>query len=419
MADEIMQKLDLLAKGISDFQSEHEQMKDKVDALDKDKLEKMTSDITAMVEDVEQIKTSQANVDKILARPSGKEVEHCSISKAAFLKYLRRGGEVSSDVVEVIADEIARKSLLGSTEHQIEMAKKDLVVGSNPDGGYFVRAEVADFMVNRIFETSPMRQICNVANISSESFVIPIDDNEANAGWVGEVDSRSKTNTPKVGELTIHAHEVYANPAASQKMIDDAGFDIESWLSSKVSERFTRLENNSFVVGDGAKKPRGFLDYPAWAVNGVYESGKLEQINSGVNGSFSADNLISLQNSLIEDYQIGANWVMNRSTFGEVLKLKAGDGHYLINPLLLSQNAQMVILGSPVIFFNDMPTIATDALAIAFGNFKFGYTVVDRFGIRVLRDAYMNKPYVQYYTTKRTGGDVTNYESIKILKLSA
>lgn len=420
MSDEIMQKLDTLAKGISDYQSEHKEMKETIDALDQDKLEKMAVDITSTLEEVNILKAKQVAAEKALARPRNKEGEEvCSELKTASLQYLRRGGVADEKYVNAVCEQVARKSLLGATEHQIEMAKKDLVVGSSPDGGYYVRQEVANFVIDRVFESSPMRQIANQATISSESLAIPIDDQEASAGWVGEVDSRPKTDTPKIGELTIHAHELYANPAASQKMVDDAGFDIEAWLQRKVADKFSRLENTSFVTGDGNKKPRGFLTYSDWTAAGTYERGKIEQFDTGVSGSFSADNFITVQNGLIEDYQNGATWVMKRATFAGVLKLKDGVGGYLINPLLLAQNAQMVLLGKPVIFFNDMPVVAADALAVAYGNFNDGYTVVDRIGIRVLRDVYTNKPYIQYYTTKRVGGDVTNYESIKIMKLAA
>ena len=179
-----------------------------------------------------------------------------------------------------------------------------------------------------------------------------------------------------------------------------------------------RVENSAFVVGDGSQKPKGFLSLPAWAVAGTYERFALEQRLSGVSGGITGDSVKLLQNDLIEDYQSGAVFAMKRATFGQVVTLKDGQGQYLLDPRSLKQGDTKVLLGKDVIFMDDMPAIAADALAVAYGNFQFGYTIVDRIGFRVIRDEVTAKPFIKFYTTKRTGGNVTNYESIKILKLA-
>ena len=426
MPDEIMTKLDDALSGIKEAQDLSKANADKLNALDEEKFQKIADDVTKNLDEVNTLKAKQDAIEesvksfeKKMCRPEGGASEVSDKSKEAFVKYLRRGGKLEENVYTEIADSIVAKSLKGASQHEAEIFAKSLVVGNNEDGGYWVRPEVADFMIKRIFETSPMRQISNVVTIGSEAIEIPIDDNESTAEWVGEVDARADTATPKVGLLTIHAHEQSADPLVSQKMLDDAGFDVEGWLQTKTSDRFARAENTAFVVGDGSKRPRGFLTYDAWTTAGTYERGKIEQRNSGGSGTFTADNLIDLQTDLVEAYQANAAWVMQRKTFAEVMKKKAATtGEYLLNFQMLAQGAPLVLLGKPVVFFDNMPTVAANSLSIAYGDFKSGYTIVDRIGIRILRDPYTSKPFVKYYTTKRTGGDVTNYQSIKILKLS-
>jgi HK97 family phage major capsid protein len=265
-----------------------------------------------------------------------------------------------------------------------------------------------------------------VITTNSDVVEMLIDDNQAtNGGWVGEVSDRSDTGTPDVGRLRIAVHEQFAQPLISQKLIDDAGFDIESWLNFKVTDRFSRDENTSFVVGDGSQKPRGFLTYPDYTTEqkndafGAYGRKAIEQVSSGVNGEITADGIKNLQNSLKEIYQPNAIWAIRRKNFEQIITLKDNQGRYIFNTRFLQESRTLSLLGKDVVFMNDMPDAATDSLSLAYADFSRGYTIVDRLGIRVLRDPYTAKPYVKYYAVKRIGGDVSNYEAIKLLKLSA
>ena len=336
------------------------------------------------------------------------------------LQYLRKGVAMSEDVRDFSIRDICEKTLLGVSKEAKELEFKDLVSGVNPDGGYFIRPERSAMMIKRIFETSPMRSICNVQSTNTSAVEFIIDDNEADTGgWVGEVDTRPVTGTPQIGKLTIPIHEQYANPRATQKMVDDAGFNIEQWLSDHVTMKMTRVENTAHIVGDGSQKPRGILALPSWAAAGTYERGALERRNSGTSGQVTADSMKLLQNDLIEDYQANATWLMNRQTWGQVITLKDLDNNYLLDPRSMKVGDSLVLLGKAVRFAHDMPVPGADTQSVAYGDFRVGYTIIDRFGFRVIRDVYTNKPYILYYTTKRTGGDVTNYEAIKILQLTA
>lgn len=291
--------------------------------------------------------------------------------------------------------------------------QKSMSVGVDPDGGYFVTPAMSPRILSIVYETSPMRELCGIETISTDAVEYPIDDGEAGAGWVGEQETRATTDTPQVGVQRIPVHEMYAKPKATQKLLEDAAVDIEAWLAGKIGQRFGRLEATAFVAGDGVKKPRGFLTYAAGTTRGT-----IEQVVSGSAGAVTFDGLINLMTALKEEYAGGAVFLMRRATVGSVLLLKDGNGQYIWR-VDNQAGKPSILLGHPVYQANDMQAVGADALAIAFGNFKQGYTIVDRLGISTLRDPYSAKPFVEFYTRKRVGGDVTNFEAIKIQKLAA
>ena len=379
---------------------------------------------------VEAVEKTAEYVEKAISRMSAtgdaeaKELE--AKAKDQMIAYLRKKTPMDEEIVEATTKAMIEKSLFGVPESQRETEMKTLIAGSNPDGGYWIRPERSATMIQRIFESSPIRSIADVQTTNSDSMEFIIDDDEAaSGGWVGEVQSRPETGTPKIGKLTIPVHEQFAQPKATQKMLDDAGFDIESWLAGKVTRRMTRVENTAFVTGDGSQKPRGFLALPAWTTNstpgtqGVYERGALERINSGSSGAFVADTIKLLQNSLIEDYQANAVFGVKRAAWQQILTLKDGQGQYLLDPRSMKVGDTLTLLGKRVVFMNDLQDVAADSLSLVYGDFSVGYTIVDRIGFRVIRDNLTDKPNVKFYTTKRTGGDVTNYESLKIYQLTA
>jgi HK97 family phage major capsid protein len=290
---------------------------------------------------------------------------------------------------------------------------KAMSVGSDPDGGYFVTPTIGNIIQGVNFETSPMRAVANIETISSDAIEYPRDDDQASAGWVGEQEDRPATNTPQAGMQRIPVHELYAMPKVTQKLLEDASFNIEAWLGRKIGDKFGRTEATAFVAGNGIKKPRGFTTYASgtFAAGG---SGKIEQVSAATSGAVGFDDLINTLTALKEYYLAGAVWLMQRATVGKVMLLKDGEGSYI-----WQTNSQAgkpsVLLGYDVRQAADMAAVGASALPVAFGNFKMGYTIVDRVGISTLRDPYTAKPFVQFYTRKRVGGDVTNFEAIKLL----
>jgi len=290
---------------------------------------------------------------------------------------------------------------------------KDLSVGIDSDGGYTVTPQMSSRIVQRIYESDPIRQLATVETISTDALELMVDWDEFGAGWEGETETGSKTTTADMGKKKISAWTQYAKPRATQNLLDDSAINIEQWISNKVADRFSRLEAAAFVTGDGRGKPRGFLTYD----DGT-NYGQIEQVAMGAASDVTADGFIDLKYALKEFYLDRGTFLMNRTTVRDTMKLKDGTGNYIWKPAF-SADQPSTILSLPVRMSTTMPEIAANALSVALADWTTTYTIVDRMGIMVQRDPYTVKPLIEFYTTRRVGGDVTNYESIKIGKISA
>lgn len=303
-----------------------------------------------------------------------------------------------------------RKGMDGGLE---ALQTKALSVGSDPDGGYLVTPSMSATIVQAIFETSPMRQLASVETISTDSLDMIDDHTALAAGWTSETSVISAdTATPMIAKRNIPTHELYAQPKATQKLVDDAAIDVEAWLSGKIADIFSRTQNTAFVSGNGVGQPRGILTYAAGT-----SWGQVQQVGSGSSGVVTADSLISLFYSLKDAYARRASFLMNRSVVQAIRLLKETTGQYIWQPGL-SAGAPDTLMGVPVYLAADMPVAASGSLSVAVGDFAAAYQIVDRQGIRILRDPFTEKPFVKFYATTRVGGDVTNFEAIKLLKLS-
>ncbi|WP_428977128.1 phage major capsid protein [Breoghania corrubedonensis] len=301
------------------------------------------------------------------------------------------------------------------------LEEKALSVASDPDGGYLVPQETESQVLSRLANISPIRAIAGNRQVSASVFKKPFATTGAATGWVGETDARAQTATPTLAELSFPTMELYAMPAATASLLEDAAVNVDEWIAQEVETAFAEQEGAAFINGDGANKPRGFLDYPTVDESG-WAWGKIGTISTGVAGTLPAsdasDVLIDLIYSLKAGHRQNANWVMNRSTQAEIRKLKDADGNYLWQPPA-GVGANASLMNFPITEAEDMPDIAPDATPVAFGDFARGYLVVDRMGLRVLRDPYSAKPYVLFYTTKRVGGGVQDFDAIKLLAFSA
>ena len=319
----------------------------------------------------------------------------------AFAAYVRQGDE-------------AHLRALGFQE-------KGLTTGVLADGGVLVDSQTSARIETVLRGASPMRALANVVQVESGTYDALIDHSEMAASWIAESGAVVETSTPALARISIRLHDLTANPKASQRLLDDSVFDVGGWLAERIAERFARAETAAAVTGDGADKPRGFLNHPAVA-NSSWAWGSIGYVPTGAAGNFAAshpgDALADLVYALPAGYRANASFVMNSKTAGAVRKQKDADGRYLWSESL-SAGQPATLLGHSVVIVEEMPDIAANSYAIAFGDFHAGYTLAERPELRILRDPYSAKPNVLFYATKRVGGDVTDFAAIKLLKFAA
>lgn len=302
----------------------------------------------------------------------------------------------------------------------LEVEVKGLSTAVNSDGGFLVDPQTSQTVQSSLKGASSLRAIANVVTVEATSYDVLVDHSDLGAGWASESGTPTETDTPQIDRISIPLHELSALPKASQRLLDDAAFDIEGWLAERIADKFARSEGSAFVSGDGVDKPKGFITYESFP-NGQETWGQLGHVVTGAAGDFAADNpadaLIELVYSLGARYRSNASFVMNSKTAGRVRKLKDADGRFLwADSLAAGEPARL--LGYPVLISEDMPDIDVWAPAIAFGDFASGYTIAERPDLRVLRDPFSAKPHVLFYATKRVGGDVTDFAAIKLLKFA-
>lgn len=443
------ERLDALEKGKADVVAE-----EKVD-----KINASISDIQAKIEDalkrtddaMQKTEEARAGADEAMkaigrlsvggAGSSTEEIDALRANATAF--YAAKTGKPIDEITDVDVEQyqnyrsaysmfVRRGGADGERLPQDVMAS--LSSGSDADGGFWVPTEMASRIQTRLFETSDIRQIATVESTTADMWELPIDVNEAaSGGWVSEKATRSETDTPRSGIQKIEIHEQFAEPKATQRVLDDATRNVEQWLGTKIADKFSRVENTAFVLGTGAGQPRGIFSYGADSVttdDASRDWGKLQHVVSGAAGDFPAqsgipgakdpDALLTMISKLKPFYRNNARWLMSRATEAVIRKMKDGDGRYLVGMGDLRDAATgFMLLGFPVATAEDVPALAGDAYSIAFGDFSAGYTIVDRQGIRTLRDPYTGKPFVKFYSTKRVGADVTDFDAIKLMKMAA
>jgi HK97 family phage major capsid protein len=376
-------------------------------------LEKRSGDVV-LDEKVDRInralENQQRNLDQLLldaSRPAlGGECKSFDPrtveKKQAFDRYVRKGDNGGFDALEV----------------------KAMSEGTAAAGGYTVPTEIERTIDRVLAKASPIRSIATVRQIGGGTYRKPIVTAGAAAGWTGESDAISApTTTPTLAALDFPAMELYAMPAATQMLLDDSQVDIEQWLADEVQTVFAEQEGAAFVNGTGSGQPKGFLAYTK-AAEGSWAWGSVGYVASGADGAFRdddeapADALLDLAYAPRQAYRANGRWVMNRKTESAIRKFKDTGGNYIWQPAAAAGEAAS-IFGYPVTEVEDMPDVASNSYSIAFGDFARGYLVVDRIGVRVLRDPYSAKPFVLFYTTKRVGGGIQNFEAIKLMKFAA
>lgn len=355
------------------------------------RVEKMDQSLQSMESEMTRVKTA-------LQRPSVGTISEKSAAASehqnVFMDYIRKGLDAGLAKIE----------------------QKALSVGSDPEGGYTVPQESVNQVLRLMNASSSMRTLAAVITTRVDAIEFLAEREQAASGWVSETAARDETSAGKFSKIRIPVHEHYAEPRITQKLLDDSAMNLEQWLSESVSSKMVEAENDAFINGSGIGAPRGILTYPEGN-----DWGHVQQFQTGKGSGFADDNpldvLYDTIHSLKPGYLSNATWVMARSTLAEIRKLRDAEGRYIWQPALDAQTPA-TLLGYPVHIADTMPAPAEGSLSIAFGDFRQAYTIVDRQGIKVLRDPYTAKPYVKFYVTKRVGGDVTNFDAFKLINFS-
>ena len=299
----------------------------------------------------------------------------------------------------------------------LAIEEKALSVAS--DGGFLAAPQVAQTVQNTLFSTTSLRRLANVVTIEGSVYEVLVEKGDTGAGWATEA-ATVETGNSQLDRIAIPVHELSAMPKASQRLLDDAAFDVEGWLAERIADRFSRAEANAFLRGDGVDKPRGILSYPT-AADATATAGQIGFVTTGAAGNFAAaapmDCLIDLIYALGAEYRNNASFLMNSKTAARIRKMKDADGRFLWTDALTAGQVPQ-LLGYPVVISEDMPDIAANAFAVAFGDFRAAYTIVERPDLRVLRDPFSAKPHVLFYATKRVGGGVTDFRAVKLLRFA-
>lgn len=405
--NEIKKQLDSYDQTVQAFMTKTDEniadlkKKGDVDPLDNETGKKMSKDIATLKKSIETLRLQEAR--PMMVAPDGTktqltedQVEH----KKHFERFFRKGYE---------------------SEQLAAIEQKTLSVGTDPDGGYTVPVQMETAIDRVITEISQVRQIARVVQVSTASYKRRTSLGGATSGWVGEQASRPNTDTPTLAVQEYPVMELYANPSATQSILDDSAINIDQWLADEVALEFAQEEGAAFVNGNGANKPTGFLQGSKVA-NTNWSWGKTGYTVTGASGAFlstdsgdEATNIIDLVYSLKPAFRGNARFTMNRATVSEIMKIRDADGRPLWHTNM-REGQPDTLNGYAITELEDMPDIAANSFSLAFGDFRRGYIIVDRIGTRVLRDPFSAKPYVQFYTTKRVGGNLGHYDAIKLMK---
>jgi len=434
-----------LSRRYTELKSLLDSTEGKMNALVEEQLKKLATDVTTRQENIDTLVSANNVKQEQLVKEFTSRIDELEVA----FKRSSRGSMTDASPLEKEAKEFFTTAMAGSSDGKgasfekmrdinvdVEVFKKytdtfetflrrkggenalrpdefkALSVGVDPDGGYTVTPAMGSKIFTKLYETDPMRDLASVETISTQAIEWLVDWDEAGWGWEEETVAGAETDPPQFSKKRIPVHVIYAKPRASQTLLEDSGINITDWLAKKIADRFNRGMSAAFITGDGVGKPRGFTTYS----NGT-TYGTVEQVASGAAAALTADGFINTKFTLIEQYLERATWLMSRGTVAASLLLKDGTGNYIWSPGL-TEDRHSVLLGLPVRMSTTMPTIAANALSVAIADFKEAYMIVDRLGITIQRDPYTVKPMVEFYTRARVGGDLVNFQSIKLMKIA-
>lgn len=399
-------------KGTADLDAKLARMDEHIDALNeaKSRLEKVETKLARPGIIRESLK--EAN--------SKEEIEH----RNAFINWVRSPQDQEARSALTIAQKANDERRIQELKSQgVPERRATQVVTSTGSAGGFALPEVIERTIARLsVDISPIRGIATVRTVGSPDYKELFDINGAGFEWVGEGDTRNQTNTPDLAEVAPTFGMASAKPQASEESLDDLFFDVEGWLISSAAEAIAQGEGAAFVSGNGTKKPTGFLagPTPVATVDASRAFGTLQYIASGQAAAMptSADVFIDMVYGVRARYRNNARWVTNKLVLAAMRKYKDTANQYLWQPALTAGQPS-TFMGYGITEAEDMPAVAANAFPLAFGDFREGYLIADRVGMRITRDEITTPGFVKFYVRKRVGGKLRNTQAIKLLKIAA
>jgi len=404
--EEIKEAFAATEKTVADTRAIVDEMKGKQDDyVSTDKLNKALADLSAKLdaEDAarDELKSRVDAVETAAGRPGAP------------------GGETKADkTADMFVDGFMRKG------REDMFDTKDMHTQSSSDGGWLVPPRMREGIQKRHRRTSAIEDLATVVSLSGGTYSVLIERGDAGYEWAGERETRAETDTPTIHRVDITTHELSALPKVSQRLLDNASFDVETYVINQARDRFARGKGTAFVTGSGQDRPKGFLSYStATTVDESRAANTLQHLATGASGAFNgtdpANIFVTTSYELQEAYQANATWLMKNTTAAVVATLQDGDGTYLMTGMMNGEGQYTRrIQGRPVRLANDMPAIGANSLSIAYGDFEQGYTIVKDPNITMLRDPFTAKPHVLFYMTERVGGGVTDFDAIKLIKFA-
>lgn len=386
--------------------------------------------------EIDTLKSIKADLEKLqtkLSRPGqgggdrdDRQSPEAEAYKGAFLAWVRNPSDHETRAaLQQRAKElkkVQRVSAAAGDEDGWETRATQTATSTGSAGGYALPEQIEQQIARLALDISPIRQLATVRTVGTSDYKELFDVNGAGFEWVGETDTRNQTNTPDLAEVAPTFGMASAKPQASEESLDDLFFDVEGWLIDSASEAIAQGEGAAFLSGNGTKKPTGILagPTPVATADASRAFGTLQYIASGQAGAMptSLDTLYDLVYSLRARYRRNANWLSAKITLAALRKYKSSDNQYLWQPAIAAGQPDM-FLGYPVVEAEDMPVVAANAFPLAFGDFKEGYLIADRVGMRITRDEITTPGFVKFYVRRRVGGKLRNTQAIKLLKIAA
>jgi HK97 family phage major capsid protein len=409
--NEIQKAIEASNKSFEDFKALNEKSLKEVASGNAARADELKKQMEGYFTEVQAMKTVIETLEAKAKRPAILSVNGQPINeteaehKAAFFGpngFMRKGNENGLMALE-------QKAMAWSTS-------------AGADGGYAVPKVIDPAIAALAVNISPIRQLAEVVQVSTPQYHKLMNLRGTASGWVAETAARTATTSPTMADIQPTFGELYANLQITQQLLDDAFFNVEQWAAEQITTEFARAEGAAFITGNGTNQPTGFLaGTPLATADGVRAFGTIQYTPTGVAGNWAAsnpgDSLITLVSQMKAAYRQGSTFVTNKAALFAIAAFKDSGGRYIFNPIA-QPGVPQTILNYPVVEAEDMPAIAANSFSVAFGNFKQGYLIADRIGMRMLRDPFSNKPYIGFYVTKRLGGIVTNSEAIKVLKFA-